>query len=245
MKQEILTDAISELDEDLIVDYFDTRIKLEHWKSWRKKMLHCAAVAAVLVVAVVGSMSLLRDTKSRGYLAPAHLTTKPVQRTGRPLTEEELAAFQPAAKEDAIYLLLNHSDDPTVAGLQAKDLHFSNGFHHVQAVESGNYLSQDHLQYLVLHGRKVLGRLLIFRSDDSGELVSQIEGAPCDDRLTELLRKYDGSELAMIYFGPFVEAALTPDGVLHYLNGDTDLPAQSDDYYELFFTGDNCITGID
>lgn len=259
MNRELITDAISELDEDLIADYYDTQTRLERRGKRHRQLFRLSAAAALLALCVGtypwlsrqmgwGSKgNIFQEPKAQGCVAPAYLTAKPVQRIGDPITEAELADFLPAAKEDAIDLLLNHPSDPaSVDGLRAEDLHFSNGFHHVQANEDGNYIPQDHLQYLILHGREVVGRLVVFRSDDSGELLSSPEGmAPSGKRLTELLRQYDGSELAMIYFGPFVEAALTPDGVIHYLNGITDLPAQSDDYYARYFTGDNCITGID
>ena len=170
---------------------------------------------------------------------------KPIQYYGEPITEAELSDFLSGAKEDAIDTVLNHFGDPgDVAGLRAEDLHFSNGFHYVYADECGNYVDNEFFEFLILHGRKVVGRLSVGCKD--GQWWSSPTGkAPRNDALNELLRHYDGSELAMVHFGEVVEAAITPDGVIHYLNGNTDLPEQSDAYYPLFYTGDNCITGID
>ena len=245
MNQEAFTDAISELEENLIVEHYETKLKMDQRQRRNKKVLRCAAVAAVLVLAVAGSLTLLTKKNCKDGYIPEYITLKPIQYTGEPFSEEDLSDFLPGAKEDAIDTVLNHFGDPEdVAGLRAEDLHFSNGFHYVYADETGNYLDNEFFEFLILHGRKVVGRLSVGRED--GQWWSSPTGkAPQNDALTELLQQYDGSELAMVLFGDAVEAAITPDGVIHYLNGSINIPEQSDAYYPLFYTGNNCITGID
>lgn len=199
------------------------------------------SVTAVLAVGVIACVMLFGKGLTKEEMAtPKSISLTSPRYEGSALSEQDLSAFLESEKANIFDSLLQFD---RLTGCTSEELRFSSPFVHVLAEESGNTVNREKVNYLIFHDQEVVGYLTVYHIDGTYDWRLAEEGSYFDD-WTALLRQNEGKELAMVYFGPWCEAAISPDGMIHFLSGNCDIPNQNAEYYKVFNIGDNCVKGF-
>lgn len=205
--------AIGYIDDDLVtgaVDYkTPKRTNNGIYHSWTK----WAAVAACLCVVMIGAITIEHYVStSRGSMGIESISISDVKETGSVFTENEVQNFIAESGDSIIYRLAEKMNIP------AENISISNsGYYHVTVTENENILNLNYLTLPVIANEKIITSVTLYR--DAGEIKYEFHyGGIWGDKITELLKQYPDEQFVMIFVGDFVEAAISSDNTVHFLN---------------------------
>ena len=235
MKTPRLALAMGYIADDLVskaIEYNPAHKKVispfHNWIKW-------IAVAACLCIVVIGSMTIVNYTStSRGSMEIEKIEISAVKESGTAFTKNEIQNFLMTSGNYVISRIAEKMD------ITAERIVISeNGYYHVTVTENGNILNLDYLTLPVIADGKIITSVTLYR--DAGEVKYEFHyGSSWGDKITELLIQYPNEQFVMIYVGDFVEAALSTNNTVHFLNGEIDGVFENGvDYYNAFKFDEN------
>ena len=229
MTKYMLTDAITCIDSNIIDDHILEKERILKAKARNLKIFkQMVATAACIVILFCIPMVYNLFYPATGSLGDFTVSLSDVKYMGTPISQAEIDAF---IAEHQDFILSSVSE---LSGINVQNLHIINKpLHHVGLVEGANYINYDVVTLYVLNQEnKIVSAALMIRSDDC--FVLNING-PCRvyERLNEVLEEYPQEDIVMICVNIFTEAAVTPDGKVHFLTARTPISTEID-YYSLF-----------
>ena len=230
MKTPKLAIAMGYIDDDLVsgaVEYKPnnkvTKFSFHSWTKW-------AAVAACLCIVMIGAITIEHYVSiSRGSMGIESISISNVKESGTALTENEVQNFLAESGDYVISRIAEKMNIPT------ESISISNsGYYHVTVTEDENILNLNYLTLPVIANEEVITSVTLYR--DAGEIKYEFHyGGTWGDKITELLKQYPDEQFVMIYVGDFVEAAISSDNTVYFLNGKINDIFEADiDYYTAF-----------
>lgn len=213
MKTPKLAIAMGYIDDDLISGAVEYKPPKRTNKSIYHKWTKWAAVAACLCIVMVGAITIEHYVStSRGSMGIESISISDVKETGSAFTENEVQNF------------LTESGDSIISRIAAKmnisteSISISNsGYYHVTVTENENILNLNYLTLPVIANEEIITSVTLYR--DAGEIKYEFHyGGIGGAKITELLKQYPDEQFVMIFIGDFVEAAISSDNTIHFLN---------------------------
>lgn len=205
--------AMNYIDDDLISGAIDYKPPIRTNKSIYQSWTKWAAVAACLCIVMIGAITVEHYVStSRGSMGIESISISDVKETGSVFTENEVQNFMEESGDSIISRLAEKMNIP------AESISISSsGYYHVTVTENENTLNLNYLTLPVIANGKVITSVTLYR--DAGEIKYEFHyGGTWGDKITELLKQYPDEQFVMIYIGDFVEAAISSDNTVHFLN---------------------------
>ena len=230
--------AMNYIDDNLIsgaIDYMPQRRttkRIYHiWTRW-------AAVAACLCIVMIGAITVEHYVStSRGSVGIESISISDVKETGSAFTDGEVQIFMAESSKSIISWLAEKMNIP------AENISISNrGYYHVTVTETENILNLNYLTLPVIANEEIITSVTLYR--DAGEIKYEFQyGGTWGNKITELLKQYPDEQFIMIFVGDFIEAAISSDNTLHFLNNKkiNGLFEDGVDYYTAFKFEENTI----
>lgn len=229
--------AIGYIDDDLVtsaIEYMPkkkTKRKIYHnWKKW-------AAVAACFYIVMIGAITVEHYVStSRGSKGMESISISDIKKIGSAFTEYEVQDFITESGDSIICRLAEKMNIP------AESISICNrGYYHVTVTENENFLNLNYLTLPVIANEEIITSVTLYR--DVGEIKYQFHyGGTWGDKITELLEQYPAEQFVMIYIGDFVEAAVSSDNTVYFLNKEIEgIFEDGVDYYTAFKFEENTI----
>lgn len=121
------------------------------------------------------------------------------------------------------------------------------GFSHVSLTGDGNLCRLNYYDIPIIDGGRIAGRVTVYRLA-GGEVASSLAyGGQGVERkaLDRILDAHPDEALLMVYLGDFVEAVITPENEVLFLNAEyPELFPAGVDYYTLFYS-ESCVIRSD
>lgn len=239
MKDYVLIDGISELDNDLLEEHLVQKEKLQlRQKKHKRAMIYkwtAAAACLALVLSISIPLAIDRGGKSFGDMGNYQVSLSEVVTKGNGITEADATAFLQAHEEEILKLVSQGED------IAVEDLRLSYyGVYHVTLTTEENFINEDMLTYYVLTGDgKIVSTVELYRS--AGELIYQLSGSGIvTETINAVLAQHPDADFAMIYIDAFTEAMVAPDNTVYFLNGEKPVPEELE-YYSMFNLEKNII----
>lgn len=233
MKDYVLIDGISELDNDLLEEHLVQKEKLQlRQKKHKRVMIYkwtAAAACLALVLSISIPLAINRGGKNFGDMGNYQVSLSEVVVTkGNGITEADATAFLQAHEEEILKLVSQGED------IAVEDLRLSYyGVYHVTLTTEENFINEDMLTYYVLTGDgKIVSTVELYRS--AGKLIYQLSGSGIvTETINAVLAQHPDADFAMIYIDAFTEAMVAPDNTVYFLNGEKPVPEELE-YYSMF-----------
>ena len=170
--------------------------------------------------------ALLTDTMQGASGIGTESPTSPAESDGMtataadtPITAEEIDSLDAYLQD-----LLTHLMEKSAESIEGEMLTvIKNGYEHVTVNEDGTVsYHRNYLDLPVINTQgEIVAIITVYRHN--GQLTCQMShGGSNIEKLNTLLQQYAGHDIVMLYIGDFTEAAITPDGKLHFLAGSAD-----------------------
>lgn len=230
MKDFLIVDAISCIDDDLIINYLENRLT---YRAKRRVAYRLAiAIIASSLLLSVGVIPWIYDSivaLCRGELGGDGFELSEVKYEGRKIEKDEMNELLSKEKEWIISKISEIEEIPRESIFILK-----NGYHHITVTDKGNFINLNMITIPVINDEgDIIASITLFRSND--ELQCQLNlGGAWSQKLNAIIDKYPNQKFLMMYIGDFSEAVITPDNSIHFLTGEVNFDGETN-YYSAFY----------
>lgn len=151
-----------------------------------------------------------------------------------PITAEDIDSLDAYLQDLLTLLTKNYASSESIGAGETFTV-IKNGYEHVTVNGDGSVTyNRNYLDLPVINPQgEIVAIITVYRHN--GQLSCQMShGGPNIEKLNTLLQQYAGQDIVMLYVGDFSEAAITPDGEIHFLTGSPSGFTEDLDYYSYY-----------